>query len=148
MIRLGQAKAADHLAAGQLRQILVALLFVAVGVDRVHHQRRLHGHGRAIAAVHPLDFARDQAIADIVRAGAAIFLGDGRAEQAQFTQLVHDLAMEQLVPVRFQHPRHQLVLAIGVGRIANHPLLIAELIVQQKRIVPLEFRLRRHGNLH
>ena len=37
-VGLGQAEAADQLAAGELRQILAPLLLRAVGVDRIHHQ--------------------------------------------------------------------------------------------------------------
>ena len=41
-VRLGQAEAADQLGLGELGQILLLLRLAAVGVDRVHHQRRLH----------------------------------------------------------------------------------------------------------
>ena len=103
----------------------------------MHHQRRLHRHGGAVAAVYPLDLARDQAVADIADAGAAIAV-DGGAEQAQLAHFGHDLAVEMLVPVRLQHTGHQLVLGIGAGAVAHHALVFGKLILQQQRIFPLE----------
>src|SRR5262249_5124384 len=91
-VGLGQAEAADPFALRQLRQVLLSLRLGAVGMDRVHDEARLHAHGRAVAAVDALDFAGDEAVADIVHAGAAIAL-DGRAEQAELAQLVHDRAV-------------------------------------------------------
>ncbi len=93
-VGLGQAEAADQLASGQPRQPFALLLFGAVGVDRVHDERRLDAHRRAIAAVDPLDLARHQPVADIIEAGAAIFGRDRRPEQAELAHLGHDLAVE------------------------------------------------------
>ena len=55
--------------------------FGAELVDRHHHQRGLHAHHRAVAGVDALDFARDQAVADVVEARAAVLLAgwSGRA---------------------------------------------------------------------
>src|SRR5689334_14600101 len=71
-VGLGEAEAAHPLAAAQLRQVGLALRLGAEVPDRVHHQRRLHREGRAIAGIHPLHLARDQAVAHVVDAGAAI----------------------------------------------------------------------------
>ena len=48
-IRLGEAEAADPLARGEFRQIFLALGITAIGVDRIHDERRLNAHHRAIA---------------------------------------------------------------------------------------------------
>src|SRR5258708_21667356 len=69
---LGQPETADPFTRRQLRQVLVALILRAVGVDRVHHEARLDRHRRAVAAVDALYRARDEAVADIAEAGAAI----------------------------------------------------------------------------
>ena len=130
MIGLGQAEAADQLALGEAGQEALALLFGAVGMDRVHDQARLHAHGRAVAAVHPLDLARDQPVGDVVDPGAAIAL-DGRAEQPQLPHLGHDLAVETLVPVSLQDARHQPILAVGPRGVAQHALFLAELVLEQ-----------------
>ena len=85
-------------------------VFRAERVDRIHHQRRLHGKRRAVAGIDPLHLARDQAVADVVHAGAAVAF-QGGAEEAHLAHLVHDLAVEFFLPVRHQHAREQLVLA-------------------------------------
>ena len=150
MVRLGQPEAADPFAGRQLRQEFHALLFGAVGVDRVHDQRGLHAHRRTVAAVDPLDLARDQAVDDIAHPGAAVAFRQGGAEQPQFAELVHDPAVEPLMPERVQHSGLQLILAILARRLLHHPLVLAELAVEQERIVPLERRmgvLRDFGDL-
>ena len=138
MVGLGQAEAADDLAGREPRQVFLALLLGAVGVDRMHDQARLHRHRRAVAAIDALHFARDQAVGDVVGAGAAIAV-DGGAEQAERAQLVHDLAIELLVPVRLQHPRHQLVLGIAARGVAHHALFLGQLVLEQERVFPVKF---------
>ena len=86
----GQAEAADPFAGGELGQVLLLLRLVAEFVDRHHHQRALHAHHRAVARVDALDFARDQAVADVVQAGAAVLLGDRRPEQTERAHLAED----------------------------------------------------------
>src|SRR6185437_4942196 len=104
VIGLGQAEAADMFAGRQLRQVFLALRLGAEGVDRIHHQRGLHAHRRAVAAVDALDLAGNEAVADISDIGAAIAL-DGRAEEAELAHLVHDLAVEALLAEGALDPR-------------------------------------------
>jgi len=49
---------------------------------------------------------------------------------------------EPLVPVGLEHPGHQLFLRIGPRGVAHHALILVELVVQEERVVPPEFRLR------
>ena len=77
----------------------------------------------------------------MVDAGAAM-AANGRAQQAEGAHLVHDLAVEALVPVRLHDARQQFLPGVGAGAVAHQPLILAELIVEQERIVPLEERLR------
>ena len=93
-MRLGQAEAADHLARRHVRQPAQALLFTAVGVDRVHAQRALHRHEAADAAVAALQFLADQAVADAVEAGATIFFGQRGTEQAECGNFRHQFLRE------------------------------------------------------
>ena len=116
----------------------------AVGVDRVHHEARLDRHRRAVAAVDALDRAGDQAVADVAEAGAAIFVRDGRAEQAELAHLAHDLAVETLVEIGRGHARLQLLLRIAFGRVADEPLLVGQLVIEIERIRPVE---RQDGRL-
>ena len=142
-IRLGQAEAADPLAGGELGQVFLALVLVAIGVDRIHHQRRLHRVHRAIAAIDALDLARHQAIGDVARIGAAIFLRQRDTDQAEFAHLVEDLAVGLLFEIGLDDARLQLVLRIGARGVADHALVFGKLIVEQERIVPLENAARR-----
>ena len=138
MIRLGQPKTADEFSAGEFGQVFFLLFFRTIGIDRMHHQRALHAHGAAIAAVHTFHFAGDQAIGDIVQACAAIFFGDGRAEKTHAAHLGHDLAVEDLVAVRFEDARHELILTIPPSRITDHALFVGKLVVEKKGIIPFE----------
>ena len=104
----------------------------------MHHQRRLDAEGRAIAGIDPLDLARHQPIADIARAGAAIGLGQGRAEEAGGAHLVHDRAIETLLAEGGEDARPELRLGKAARGIADEPLLLGELVVEAKRIGPVE----------
>ena len=64
---------------------------VAIGVDRIHDERALHAHHRAEAGVDPLDLARDEAIGDVARAGAAEFLRQRHPEQARLAHQPEEL---------------------------------------------------------
>ncbi|MGY4472035.1 hypothetical protein ACVWWK_007744 [Bradyrhizobium sp. LB9.1b] len=137
-VGLGQAEAADPLAAGELRQVFLALVLVAIGVDRVHHQRGLHRVHRAVAGIDPLDLAGDEAVGDIACIGAAIFLRQRDADQAELAHLVEDLAVGRLFEIGLGDTRQQLVLGVGARGVAHHALVFGELLVEQERIVPLE----------
>ncbi len=82
-MRLGQAEAADQLAARHRRQPLLALFLAAIGVDRVHAQRALHRDETAQAGIAALQLLADQAIADRAEATAAVLGRQRCAEQAQ-----------------------------------------------------------------
>src|SRR5690606_37249711 len=71
-VGLGQSEAADQFARRHAGQEPHALLLRAKGVDRIHGQRRLYAHGRAVAAVDRLDLTRDQAIGDVADARTAV----------------------------------------------------------------------------
>jgi hypothetical protein len=143
-VGLGQAEAADEVARGEAREIFAPLLFRAVGVDRVHDERALDRHGRAVAAVDPLDRAGDEAVADIAEPRAAIFGRDGRAQQAKRAHFAHDLTVEILVEIGFGDARLELFLGVGFGGVADHPLFVGQLMVEVERIGPIE---RQDGRL-
>src|SRR5690606_1203814 len=52
-VGLGEAETADEFAGGQSGEIFALLLFAAIGVDRVDHERALHRTGRAITRIDP-----------------------------------------------------------------------------------------------
>ena len=132
-----------------------------IGVDRIHHQRGLHRHHRAVAGIDALDLARDQPVGDGAEAGAAVLLRQRGAEQAELAHLGDDLAVEALLAVGGEHARKQLVLRIAARAVAHHALLLGQLAFEVERVLPVEGgvgdrrgrRLRvfgggeRHGNL-
>src|SRR5690606_24995518 len=53
----------------------------------------------AFCGIDPLHLAGDEAVADVVHAGAAVGLRDGGAQEAEAAHLGHDRAVEGLVAV-------------------------------------------------
>ena len=145
VVGLREPEAADPFAGCELGEVFLALRVRAIGVDRVHDEGGLHAHGGAVAAVHSLDLAGGQAIADIGETGASIFLGQGKPQHPLRAHLVHDLAMEDFVAVRLFHARKQLFLAISAGAIAHHALFLGKLLLKKKRVLPVEGCERRIG---
>src|SRR5690606_19993066 len=83
---------------------------------------------------------RDETIGDVVGAGTAVFLGNRYAEQAERSHLGEDLAVRTLLEVGRDHARGELLLAVVARRVADHALVLSELIFEQQRVVPLEGR--------
>src|SRR5690606_36861303 len=138
VVRLGQAEATDQLAGRELRQVLALLRLGAEGVYRQHHERALHAHHRAVARIDAFDLARDQAVGDIVEPGAAVLGRNGRAEQAEHPHLAEDLRLHGLVPERLEHARRELALAVLARGVADHALVLGELVLEEEGVVPLE----------
>ena len=46
--------------------------------------------------------------------------------------------MEHFVPIRLDHAREQLLLAVFARGVADRALLLGQLLVEMQRIVPLE----------
>ena len=103
----------------------------------MHHQARLHAHGRSVAAVDALDLAGQQAVADVVHAGAAVVV-EGRAEKPEGPHLLEYLGIEDLLAVGLEDARHELVLAVLSCRVTHHALLLVEQSVELQRVLPVE----------
>src|SRR3546814_17104995 len=91
-----------------------------MGVYWVHDQGGLDAHRRAVAAVDALDLARDQAVGDVIDAGAAIAL-DRRAQDTEFAAFVHDFPVEPLVAVGLQERPTHLLLPILPRKVPDQP---------------------------
>ena len=137
-VRLGEPKAADELAAREARQVFAMLVGVAIGVDRVHDERALHAHHRAEAGVDPLDLARDQAVGDITCAGAAIFFRQRHPEQTSFAHQPEQLRVGLFLEIGLLDARRELLCGEVSRRVADHPLVLGQLGLEQQRVVPLE----------
>ena len=146
-VGLGQAETADQRARRQPGQIFAALFFGAIFMDREHDEARLHRRHRAIARIHPLDFAGDQAIGHIVGTRAAVGFRDGRAEQPGLPHQREQFGRVDFIGERLDHTRLQFALGKGMRRIADHPLLIAELVIDEKGVRPIEPAHARHLSL-
>ena len=138
VVGLGEAEAAEQLGGRHLRQIFAPLRFAAIGVDRLHGERGLHRHRRAEAGIDALQFARDQAVADVVEAGAAVFLRDGRAEQPELAHFAEDRRIGVAVVVGGDDAGEQLLLRIVARGVAHHALLGGQFAFEVERIVPFE----------
>ncbi len=143
VVGLGQAEAAEHFAGRELRQIFAALRLGAVGIDRVHHQRRLHRHHRAVAGIDTFHFTGNEPVADVAEAGAAVLLRDGGAEEPERAHLVDDLAIEALLAIGGEHARKQLVLGVAVRGVAHHALVGRQFAFEIERVLPVERRIGR-----
>src|SRR6267143_6185865 len=74
IIGFGQSEASNYLAAGHFREVVTLLLLSTESVDRIHHQRALHGSERAHAGVAALELVHDQPVGDVVEAGAPVLI--------------------------------------------------------------------------
>ena len=138
-VGLGEPEAADQLPGREVRQVLLALRLVSVGMNGVHDQARLHADRRAVAGIDPLDLPGDEPVAHISGAGAAVSV-DGGTEQPALPHLPHDGRVEVLGAVRVQDARHQRALRVVAGGVPDQALLLGEGALQQKRIGPVEAR--------
>ena len=93
-------------------------------MDRKHHEARLDRRHRAVSGIDAFDLARDQAVGDVAGAGAAIFLGHGRAQQAGFAHHGEQFGIVDFVAEILDHAWLQLALRESVGGIADHPLFL------------------------
>ena len=56
----------------------------------------------------------------------------------ELAQLGHDLAVEALVEIGAGDARQELVLRIALGGVADEPLLVAQLVIEIERVLPVE----------
>ncbi len=137
-VRLRQAEAADHLAAGHVGKPAPPLRLRSEGEDRVHDQRGLHAHGRAVAGIDRLDLPRDQAVGDVGGAGAAVLFGQGGAEQPQLAHFGHDLRIVAFLGEGRDDARQKALTGVVARRVGDQPLLLGEPALQVERVLPAE----------
>src|SRR5256884_152273 len=85
-LRLRQSEAAYGLALLQKREPFVLLRLAAIGINRIHHQRTLHGNKTAEAGIASLQFLSHQSVRDIGHSRAAVTV-QVRAKKSQLTEL-------------------------------------------------------------
>jgi hypothetical protein len=114
------------------------LRFVAVGEDRIHHQRRLDAHHRSVAGIDPLHFARHQAVGDVISARAAVFFRQGHAQQPERAHLTEYFGLDRFLLVGFDDAGQQPVLSVGLRGVADLPFVVGQLPLKAERVVPIE----------
>src|SRR4051812_1202101 len=125
-VGLGQAEAAEPLAAAQLRQVVLLLLLGAPAQDRAADERRLHADHRAHRAVDGADLLDHQPVGDVVQARAAVIPRDDRPEIALFGDLLGEIDVEMVLACVLVGPRaHDLVGELPRG-LADQLLLVGE----------------------
>ncbi|MND91796.1 hypothetical protein D3C80_839330 [compost metagenome] len=101
-------------------------------------ERGLHAHHRAVTAVDPLHLAGDEAIGDVARIGRAIFFRKRNAEKAGPAHQAEQFRFGGLRKIGLGDTRQKFRLAEGGGGVADHPLVIGQLVFEQKRVLPIE----------
>ena len=108
-----------HSPGRELRQVFSPLAFVAVGPDRIHDERRLHAHHRAIAGIDALHLARDQPVGDIGGAGAAVVLRQRQPEQPERAHLAKNLGVGLLFAIGLDDARQRASPAHSRARVSR-----------------------------
>ena len=130
-VRLGQAEAADRVAARQPRQPRATLLLRPVGVDRIHDETGLHAREGAQPAVTALELLVDEAVGDVSEIRTTVLLGEGRAEEAELGQPRHDAHREVPGTECLGHQGQVLLLDEAARRVAHHPLFGGEQLLDR-----------------
>ena len=126
VVRLRQAEAADDLAARHLREPFLLLFFGTERIDRIHHERALHRGERPHTRIAALQLLHDEPVGDVVQTGAAVLLGQIRAEQAELRHARNQLPGEFARDVRFPYHRHQVLIHPFSNCVTDRTLLFAE----------------------
>ena len=134
--RLGEGEAAELLARGERGQNLPLLLLVAELHDGIADQRVVHRQDDARGGADPADLLDDQAVGDVVHAGAAVLLGDGHPGEAELARLVEEGARELPALVDLLGPRFDHLFGEAPDLVADLPVLVAEL---DAHVSPLGF---------
>jgi hypothetical protein len=125
-MRLGEAEAAEHLAARQWFEPGFLLLVAAVFHGDAAGQRVLHaddGRGRAVAGGDLLDHQHQR---HVVHAGAAPFLGDDHAERAELAEFAQRLGGKGVMAVPLGGEGRQALLREIAQRVADHFLFLCQ----------------------
>ncbi len=102
-------------------------------IDGIHHQRRLHAHERAHAAVAALELLRDQPVFDVGHAGAAVALEIG-AEEAEIAHRLDQLAGEASVAIALLDDGDEIVFDELARGIAHQALVVGEQRIEADEI--------------
>ena len=137
-VGLGEAEAAEFFSCGHLRQPFIFLLVGTEGVDGIHAQRGLHADEAAHAGVAALGFLHDQAILDIVHAGATVAL-DGGAVKAKLAHGTDQFFGEAAFAIAFLNDGDEVILNKLAGGIADQALVFTQQRVEADKVDTFKF---------
>src|SRR5712692_7366087 len=112
---------------------MLLLFLAAEGIDRIHHQRRLHTDERAHTAVSTLQFLCNQAVFHIRHACATVALETG-AEESQFSHRLHQFAGKAAGAVAVLNDGDEIVFNESTSGIADEALVVSEQRVEFEEI--------------
>ena len=96
------------LAGDELRQVLALLRLVAVAADLIHAQVGVGAVGQADRRRGAADLLHRDDVGEIAHAGAAVFLFDGDAEQAEVAELAPQVHGKLVAAVDLRRARRDL----------------------------------------
>ena len=127
-VGLGEAEAADGAAGGHLGKPARLLLLAAVGPDREHRERALHGHERPQAAVTGLELLGRDPVCERGCSRAAVAT-KVHSEQPELCQSRDELARERPCLEVLRDHGQRLLANEGAHRVADQALIFPEEIV-------------------
>jgi hypothetical protein len=125
-MRLGEAEAAEHLAARQRLQPVLLLLVAAVLHRDAAGQRILHADDRRGGAVAGGDLFDYQHQRHVVHAGAAPLFGNDHAERAEFAEFAQRIGRKGVMAVPLGSKGRQALLRKVAQRVADHFLFLCQ----------------------
>ena len=99
----------------------------------------MNTHKTSKAAVAAFQFLHDQAVRNVVHIGAAIFLGQGAAEQAHLGHFRNQLGREGCFFEMLIDNRDDPLIDKSANRIAHHALFVAQQVVDSIKVDTLEW---------
>ena len=130
--RFGQAVGRDLLALRLRHEVALLLVLGAPGQERQAVEPGVHRHDHAQRRVDVLELLADDAEADVVHAGAAVFLRDRTAEQAKLGHLRQDVRVESMLAIELANLRRHRARAPLAHRLLEQPLLLGEIEINHE----------------
>ena len=127
---LAHGERADMAAVDELRQVFALLRLAAVAADLIDAEIAMRAVGEADRGRGAADLLHRDDMREIAHAGAAEFLFDGDAEQAERAHFRPEIAREFVLVVDLGGARRDLALGEAAHRVAQHVDLVAEIEIE------------------
>ena len=111
------------------------LRVVAGEVDVAGAQRIVRGHGEADPAVDDGELLDDVDVVDVRQTGAAVLLGENRAQHPELTELLHHLGRKGLGLIPLHHVRLDFALREILDALLDLNLFFGEAEIHSRLLV-------------